>query len=76
MVKTDKDGRFRLENLPVGQHVFRVWHERLGYLRHVRLGQHLTDATGRVTINIESGLNRWTTAYLNPELFLKNKTRQ
>jgi plastocyanin len=29
---TDKDGKFRIEKLPAGQHTFRVWHERRGYL--------------------------------------------
>lgn len=29
---TDADGRFRIENLPAGTHVFRVWHERSGYV--------------------------------------------
>ena len=29
---TDKDGKFTIKNLPVGEHEFRVWHERPGYL--------------------------------------------
>ena len=29
---TDKDGKFTIANLPVGEHEFRVWHERVGYL--------------------------------------------
>ena len=29
---TDKDGRFKLEKLPVGEHTFCVWHERCGYV--------------------------------------------
>ena len=29
---TDKDGKFTIENLPAGEHEFRVWHERAGYL--------------------------------------------
>ena len=69
MAKSDHNGRFRINNLPTGKHVFRVWHERLGYLRSVRLGQHVTDPTGRVTITIERGLNQWKTAYLSSELF-------
>ena len=27
---TDKDGKFQIENLPVGEHNFRIWHERFG----------------------------------------------
>lgn len=29
---TDADGKFKIENLPAGEHSFRVWHERQGYL--------------------------------------------
>lgn len=76
MAKSDVDGRFRIENLPVGQHVFRVWQERVGYLRNVRLGEHETDQAGRVTIKIERGPNRWKTVHLSPDLFLDKKKIQ
>lgn len=29
---TDADGKFKIENLPAGEHTFRVWQERVGYL--------------------------------------------
>ncbi|MCA9045027.1 MAG: hypothetical protein KDA69_11940 [Planctomycetaceae bacterium] len=29
---TDADGKFRIENLPVGKHSFIVWHEEAGYI--------------------------------------------
>ncbi len=29
---TDAEGNFTIKNLPVGEHEFRVWHERAGYL--------------------------------------------
>lgn len=29
---TDKDGNFKIENLPPGNHVFKVWHEKAGFL--------------------------------------------
>ncbi len=29
---TDADGKFKIEKLPVGQHKFRVWHERAGLI--------------------------------------------
>ncbi len=76
MAKSDLNGRFRIKNLPVGKHVFRVWHERRGYLRSVRLGQYVTDPTGRVTITIERGLNQWKTARLKPDLFLDNRNSE
>ena len=29
---TDKEGRFKIESVPVGEHNFVVWHERSGYV--------------------------------------------
>ena len=29
---TDKDGWFSIDNLPVGEHQFKIWHERVGYV--------------------------------------------
>lgn len=29
---TDADGKFKIDNVPVGEHSFRVWHERLLYI--------------------------------------------
>jgi plastocyanin len=29
---TDKDGKFTIPNLPAGEHEFRVWHEKVGYI--------------------------------------------
>lgn len=29
---TDEDGNFTIKNLPVGDHEFRIWHERAGWL--------------------------------------------
>lgn len=29
---TDKDGNFKIENLPPGIHLFKVWHEKAGFL--------------------------------------------
>ncbi len=29
---TDVDGKFKIENLPAGEHEFRVWQERVGYV--------------------------------------------
>jgi hypothetical protein len=29
---SDENGKFQIDYLPVGEHSFRVWHERVGYL--------------------------------------------
>jgi hypothetical protein len=29
---TDKEGKFKIENLPVGKHEFTVWQEKSGYI--------------------------------------------
>jgi plastocyanin len=29
---TDKDGKFKIEKLPAGEHTFTIWHERVGYI--------------------------------------------
>jgi len=29
---TSKDGKFEIDQLPVGVHTFKIWHERPGYL--------------------------------------------
>ncbi len=29
---TDKDGNFEIKDLPAGEHEFKVWHEKPGYL--------------------------------------------
>ncbi len=29
---TDKDGNFEIRDLPAGEHEFKIWHERVGYL--------------------------------------------
>jgi hypothetical protein len=29
---TDKDGKFKIEKMPAGEHTFTIWHERVGYI--------------------------------------------
>ena len=45
---TDEEGRFGLPELPAGEHVLRVWHERTGFLNArlkatVKLGPQITN---------------------------------
>ena len=59
---TDKDGKFSIKNIPVGEHTFIVWHET-GYLVDVTVDgkptkwQIGTRAKGRVKVNIKPGAN-------------------
>ncbi len=60
------DGRFRIDNLPLGEWEFQVWHERKGYVQ--------TDdwMRGRFTLKIKPGEIDLGTIKLKPERFLFN----
>jgi hypothetical protein len=59
---TDKDGKFSIKNLPVGEHTFIVWHPT-GYLVDVTVDGKATKwqigdrAKGRVKVAIKAGAN-------------------
>ena len=72
MAKTDTDGRFMIKNLAVGEHVFRLWHERTGFLRDVRVGPLTTDSRGRLTVTIRNGHNELTDTRLAPKIFVRD----
>lgn len=69
MAKTDADGRFELNNLPVGEHRFQAWHERVGYVRNVRLGPISTDSRGRFSVSIRPGTETRIEASLPGAMF-------
>lgn len=69
MAVTDADGRFAIKNLPVGEHEFVLWHERIGYLRELAIGSKKTSAKGRLTMTIQPGENDLPTTPLRPSLF-------
>ena len=63
---TDKDGSFKLENLPAGVELeFQVWHERSGYVAIDGWTR------GRFTMKLKSGKNDLGTKKLAPKLFDK-----
>ena len=39
---TDADGKFKIEKIPAGEHTFRVWHERSGYVETSEFKRDLT----------------------------------
>ena len=39
---TDADGKFKIEKIPAGEHTFRVWHERSGYVKTSEFSRDLT----------------------------------
>ena len=73
MAVSDENGAFEIKNLPVGKHVFRIWHERVGWLREVQIGMHKTDEKGRLTVTIDPGENDLHFAELPPKHFEKDK---
>jgi len=58
MAVTDENGRFQIDNLPVGEWTFQFWHEKAGYVRDVTIDEsEVSWSRGRVTLNIGSGHN-------------------
>ena len=55
-VVSDKDGKFKIEKLPVGELEFRYWHERAGYLiKTVKIVDGKEKFENTVKIKIENG---------------------
>jgi hypothetical protein len=70
MAVSDEDGRFQIENLPVGTWTFQVWHEQAGYVDQVKIdGKPTSWARGRVQIDIQAGENDLGELILAPSLF-------
>jgi len=56
---TDKDGKFTIEKLPVGEHSFRVWHERSGWVNR------------SYKVDVKPGNNPLDVEEVDLEVFLK-----
>jgi hypothetical protein len=53
MALTDKEGKFKIENLPEGEYEFTVWHERTGYIDRalkVAIDPDGTDELGQIAV--------------------------
>jgi len=58
MAVSDQDGKFTIENLPVGKRTFQVWHETCNYVDQVNLGGKATKwSRGRAEFEIKEGNN-------------------
>ncbi len=58
MAVTDRHGKFRIDNLPVGEWTFQFWHEEAGYLREVTVDGKPTEwPRGRLKVEIQPGNN-------------------
>ena len=70
MAVTDKDGRFEIKNLPVGEWEFACWHERASFLTEVeRSGKPNKWKRGRVKLQIQPGENDLGVVAVKPTLF-------
>ena len=58
MAKTNSEGYFRIENLPVGTHTFCLWHEKVGMLKDISVGKRKSNSKGRITVTIREGENK------------------
>lgn len=66
------DGTFELNNLPIGELEFQVWHEKAGYVREVDVNGKPTEwKRGRVTLTIKPGENDLGVVKVPASLFNK-----
>lgn len=72
MAVSDKNGEFKIANLPAGKSTFQFWHEQAGYLDEVTIGGKATNwLRGRVEIEIPPRGNDLGDLVLAPSLFAK-----
>jgi len=67
---TDKDGRFEIKDLPVGERSFMFWQEKAGYLAEVTYqGTKETWRRGIRELDLKPGVNDLGEIVVEPELF-------
>lgn len=64
-VVTGIDGKFNLENVPVGKHEIRVWQEKCGYLDTKEFPK------GKLKFDVKPGTNDFGVVKVSPKLFEK-----
>ncbi len=57
MAVTKADGTFEIKNVPAGKQQLVFWHEKLAYLRGVKIGDGETSRKGRLKLKVASGDN-------------------
>ncbi|MBI1247181.1 hypothetical protein GC197_04975 [bacterium] len=58
MAVSDADGKFKIENLPVGKHRLQVWHEVPGFVKSIVTdGQEKEYRRGIIEIDVQPGQN-------------------
>ncbi len=55
MAVTGKDGNFEIKNVPAGKHDFIFWHEAVGNLRDLKIGDDKTNRKGRLNLTVAGG---------------------
>jgi hypothetical protein len=67
---SDKSGNIKIANLPAGKWAFRVWHEKIGFVREARLGGKPVEwPRGSITWEIKAGKNDLGELLVKPEAF-------
>ena len=71
MVKTDKDGKFELNDLPSGEVTLKIWHEKLGYVKSFTLDnqEKIMLKRGQYVVNLPQGAKEKHVYKLDPKLF-------
>lgn len=70
MAVSAKDGTLTIENLPVGEWEFQLWHEKWGYLSQVDWnGKPTAWYRGRPTFTIKPGENDFGTVKVDPKVY-------
>lgn len=68
MAVSDVDGKFIIRKLPVGTHKFRVWHERVGWIKNAKFGAATSTGKG-LNLRIREGVNPLGAVKLTGERF-------
>ena len=72
MAVTDKDGNFKLSNLPAGKLTLKVWHEACGWIKSAEIdNKPATWKKGKYQLDLKPGAKEKHTYQLDAKLFSK-----